>query len=142
MSLLRHHLERWRPNVIQKGATVLESARKMTAENVGGLIVLDGDRMVGIFTERDLMKKIVAPGKDPAKVRVEEEMTSRIAVGTPDMTLEDALGVMRKAQCRHLPVVESGKLLAVVTMRDLIEIDWTDKKEDVRWMMDYIQHSP
>ncbi len=142
MPTIANYLKENPPHVIQKGATALDAARQMTAENVGALVILDGDKLVGIFTERDLMKKIVAPGKDPGKVRVADEMTSKVALGSPAMTVEEAFRTMKQAKCRHLPIVDGGKLVGTVSIRDLIEIDWKEKNDEIRWMKEYIQYDP
>lgn len=130
------------PHAVQKTASALEAARKMTEACVGALVVLDGDKLVGIFTERDLMKRVVAAGKDPARTRVGDEMTTKVALGTPTMTVEEALRVMKQTKCRHLPIADGGKLIATVSIRDLIEIDWREKSDEVRWMKEYIQYVP
>ncbi len=142
MPILANYIADNPPHVIQKTASVLEAAKRMTAENVGALVILDGDKLVGIFTERDLMKKIVAQGKDPAKSCVADEMTAKVALGTLSMTVEEALRTMKQAKCRHLPIVDQGKLMATVSIRDLIEVDWREKKDEVRWMKEYIQYAP
>ena len=136
------HLKDNPPQVIQKTATALDAARQMTAQNVGALVVLDGDKLVGIFTERDIMKKIVAPGKEPAKICIADEMTTKVALGAPTMTVEEAFRAMKQAKCRHLPIVDSGKLVGTVSIRDLIEIDWKEKNDEIRWMKEYIQYEP
>lgn len=142
MSTIANFLQDNPPHVIQKTATALDAAREMTAKNVGALVVLDGDKLVGIFTERDLMKRVVAPGKDPARTQVGDEMTEKVALGTPGMTVEEAFRTMKKAKCRHLPIVDDGRLVATVSIRDLIEIDWREKNEEIRWMIEYIQYAP
>lgn len=140
MPAIANYLKDNPPHIIQKTASAMDAARQMTAENVGALVVLDGDKLVGIFTERDLMKKVVATGKDPNTVRLADEMTTKVALGSPAMTVEEAFRTMKQAKCRHLPIVDGGKLVGTVSIRDLVEIDLREKNDEIRWMKEYIQY--
>jgi len=107
-------------------ATVTESPRdslrsaaeRMWRQQTGSLIIAEGDQLIGIITERDLLRA-VALGADPDKTSVDDAMTTQVFTVTPDMLLQDAAREMAARWIRHLPVVGGGKLLGVVSMRDV-----------------------
>jgi CBS domain-containing protein len=110
-------------------ATVTESAQdslraaaeRMWRQQTGSLLITEGDHLLGIITERDVLRA-VALGADPDKTSVDDAMTAEVFTVTPDMPLQDAAREMAARWIRHLPVVEHGKLLGVVSMRDVTGI--------------------
>jgi CBS domain-containing protein len=98
---------------------VKECVRLMTAEKIGALVVMDGERLKGIFTERDALNKVLAAGLDPGSTKVSEVMTKDPYCIPPTTTVGDAMELITKRRFRHLPIVENGKLLAVVSSGDL-----------------------
>ena len=98
---------------------VTECVRLMTAEKIGALVVMDGERLKGIFTERDALNKVLAAGLDPGSTKVSEVMTKDPYCIPPTTTVGDAMELITKRRFRHLPIVENGKLLAVVSSGDL-----------------------
>lgn len=122
--------------------TVLEVAQAMVARNIGAVPVLRDGILVGIFSERDLMKRVVAESRDPRKTRLEEVMTEDpLSVG-PAETVANCMILMRHHGFRHLPVCEGNRLLGIISLRDLILHDLTEKDYEVRMMRAYIQASP
>ncbi|MCE4627970.1 MAG: CBS domain-containing protein [Desulfurococcales archaeon] len=109
------------PVTVTPDETVYEAAVKMAELGVGALPVIDEEgRLVGIFTERDLLVRVVAKGLDPTKIRVGEVMTPNPVTVGPDEPVEEALRLMAKIRARHLPVVdEKGRLVGIVSIRDL-----------------------
>jgi CBS domain-containing protein len=99
--------------------SVTECVRLMTAEKIGALVVMDGDRLKGIFTERDALNKVLAACLDPGSTKVSEVMTKDPYCIPPTTTVGDAMELITKRRFRHLPIVENGKLLAVVSSGDL-----------------------
>lgn len=91
----------------------------MTAEKIGALMVMDGERLIGIFTERDALNRVLAAGRDPRSTKVSEVMTKNPYCVPPSMTLADAMQVVTKGRFRHLPIVENDKVLAVLSSGDL-----------------------
>ena len=122
--------------------TVLEVAQAMVARNIGAVPVLRDGLLVGIFSERDLMKRVVAEGRDTRSTRVDEVMTQDPLTVSPDETVENCMMLMRRHSFRHLPVCDGKRLLAVVSLRDLLLHDLTEKDHEVRMMRAYIQASP
>jgi CBS domain-containing protein len=105
--------------------TVAEAVAEMNRQRVGCVIVLDGTRLCGIFTERDVLRRVVGASLDPKVTRVSEVMTDQIITIAPDTTIEDALLVFTDKRCRHLPVVHDGKMIGLLSSGDVS-----------RWMSD------
>jgi CBS domain-containing protein len=130
------------PYVLQAGQSVREAARYMTEKRVGAVPVLDADRLVGILSERDIMSRVVAARRDPDAVKVGEVMTRDLVVGQADESHEDGVRKMKQAGCRHLPVVEGNRFLGTVSLRDLLQVDLSEKDEEIRWLNAYIHYVP
>jgi CBS domain-containing protein len=122
--------------------TVRDVARYMTDRRVGAVAVLDGSRLAGIVSERDIMGRVVAKGLDPDTTHVGDVMTRDLVVATAAESHEDGLRKMKQAGCRHLPVVEADRLIGMVSQRDLLQIDLTEKDEEIRWLNAYIHYIP
>jgi len=127
---------------VRDGQTVREVARYMTERRVGAVAVLSGDRLAGILSERDIMGRVVAAQKDPDSTLAGDVMTRELVVAKVADTWEDGLRLMKQANCRHLPVVESDRFLGVISQRDLMQIDLTQKDEEIRWLNAYIHFIP
>jgi len=106
-----------------RSSTVIEAARTMKAHDVGALLVLDGTRLCGIFTERDALFRVLAAGRDPANTRLADVMTPQPQTIHPDEPFLHALRVMHKCRFRHLPVVEFDRPLGMVSVRDALDED-------------------
>jgi CBS domain-containing protein len=98
--------------------TLADAAAKMREQQTGSLLIMEGPRLVGIFTERDLLKA-VAQGKDPKLTQLKEEMTTEIITIGPDSDLREAAELMASRWIRHLPVTKEGTLIGVLSQRDL-----------------------
>jgi CBS domain-containing protein len=132
---------------IAKDHSVLDAAREMNARRIGALVVSDGENVVGIITERDIMTRVVALQLDPARTLVGQIMTCPVACCRPDTTVEECSDVMTTKRIRHLPVVEKGKLVGIVTSGDVMastvsrqqeKID--DLEQSVGYLNKYIYH--
>jgi CBS domain-containing protein len=122
--------------------TVRQVADYMTQRRVGAVAVLEGTRLSGIISERDIMSRVVARGLDPERTPVRDVMTRELVVANPPETHEDCLRRMKQAGCRHLPVVEGDRLVGMVSQRDLLQVDLTEKDEEIRWLNAYIHFIP
>ncbi len=100
--------------------SVIEAVRLMTEFNIGAVPVLRGGELVGIFSERDLMRRVVAGGRSPGMTKVGEVMTAKPKTISADTEIDDCIVLMREAGFRHLPVVEGDKLKGVVSLRDIM----------------------
>ena len=105
---------------ISETATVREAAKLMSEKGVGCLIVLRDGEPVGILTERDILVRVVAEGKNPDAVEVGWVMSTPIIKGRPDMTLEEAAKFMTSKKIKKLPIFEGGKLVGIITLTDLV----------------------
>ncbi|HEX9163825.1 MAG TPA: CBS domain-containing protein [Thermoanaerobaculia bacterium] len=121
---------------------VRDAARKMSTANVGAVAVLDSGRLVGVFSERDVMSRVVAEGLDPEKTAVSKVMTKDIVVADPKDSVDSALAKMHTVGCRHLPVVKEGNLVGMLSIRDLLEVDDEDNTNRVRFLRELVTYSP
>jgi CBS domain-containing protein len=123
---------------VEKGATVAEAVREMNEKGVGALLVTDGNGPVGIFTERDVLKRIVDADRDPALVHVAEVMTRQIITITTETRLEEAMAVMTERRFRHLPVMEGDEIVGMVSSGDLMRWVTINQEEYIRQVQEYI----
>lgn len=123
-------------------ATVREVAMVMSEQNVGAVPVLESGRLVGVFSERDIMSRVVAKGLNPEQTTVRDVMTSEIVVAEADDSITDALQKMYSRGCRHLPVVREGNLLGMISLRDLLQIDGQETKERATFLNELVIYSP
>jgi CBS domain-containing protein len=122
-------------------ASVIECVRTMTHEKLGALIVMDGERLIGIFTERDALNKVLAAGLDPASTKVSEVMTKDPYCIPPTTTVGEAMALVTKRRFRHLPIVENGKVLAVISSGDLTHWMVKDETGGVQELVDLAARS-
>lgn len=113
-------------------ASARDAAKVMGANKVSGVLVVEGERLVGIFTERDLTARVVASGRDPDATKLSEVMTPRPDVLAPDESALNALEMMRMRHYRHLPVVDKGKVVGMVSIRDLYAAAKLELEREVR----------
>jgi len=119
------------PATAEKSATVLEAAVLMRQQGKGALLVVDGSRLIGIFTERDALFKVIAAGRDPGSTKLADVMTPQPQTLHPDEPFVNALRIMHKQGFRHLPVVEHGRPLGVVSARDALDDDLYELRVDL-----------
>jgi CBS domain-containing protein len=122
--------------------SVREAARYMTERRVGAVCVLEGSRLVGVLSERDIMGRVVAQGLDLDRTSVGQVMTRDLVVAQAGDSHEDGLRRMKQAGCRHLPVVDGDQLVGMVAQRDLLQVDLSEKDEEIRWLNAYIHFIP
>lgn len=119
-------------------SSVLDAACAMNEAHIGAVVVLDAGRMVGILTERDIMTRVVAAGRDPARTRTSQVMTGRVLTCTPQTRLTEARAVMRSKRIRHLPVVEGDVVVGMISIGDLNVSETETLVETIRHMEAYI----
>jgi len=123
---------------ISQGETVFEAVKRMVEHNAGCLLVTEGEKIHGIITERDYLRGIALAGRTSKTTQVQEIMTSRIVVVHPDTSVEEAMAIMTDRRFRHLPVVDSGKLVGIVSIGDLVKQISQDRKFEIQYLTDYI----
>ena len=125
--------------MVDPGATVLDAARLMTARGIGGLVVRDADGGVaGIFTERDVLRRVVGDGRDPATTLVREVMTAPVLTVTLETTVDECRQLFTGRRIRHLPVAERGALCGVVTSGDLIAFEADEARSTIEHLEGYL----
>ncbi len=120
------------------GATVLEAALLMNERGIGSVIVIDKDRLAGIFTERDVLRRVVAEQRDPATTKLADVMTSPVACAAPHTTLDEIRQVMRERRIRHVPVVNAKRVLGMISIGDLNKAEREVQVETIRYLEQYI----
>lgn len=112
--------------------TVRDAVAVMNERSIGAILVMKDEQLAGIFTERDLLRRVVAASRDPDTTRLDEVMTSQPDTLTPKATAMEALLLMRSRGYRHLPVLENDKLIGIVSIRDLFAAVQEELEQDVR----------
>lgn len=123
-------------------ASVLQVAQLMTEAHVGALCILEDDHLVGIFSERDLMTRVVVAGRDLHTTRVGEVMTRSVMTAEMDDTRGECLSKMRQERFRHLPVLEDGRPVAMLSMRDLLRDEIEEQREEIVGLQAYLHSNP
>jgi CBS domain-containing protein len=123
---------------VEETATVLSAAQQMKQNNVGALPVVRGGNLVGIFSERDLMRRVVAEQRNPATTKVSEVMTANPRAVGPDESFETCLKMMKEHGFRHVPVWDGSVLMGLVSLRDVLLRDLEEKDGEVKMMRAYI----
>lgn len=119
--------------------TALDAAKIMHDSHIGSVLVMRDGKIAGIFTERDLMNRIVAEQRDAGTTRVVDVMTERITCCSPDTTLDTCRSAMTKNRIRHLPVLDDdGKLVGIISSGDILARELKDTEETLRYLHEYI----
>jgi CBS domain-containing protein len=118
--------------------TVAAVARKMAELHVGAIVILSGQQLRGVFSERDLMKRVVLEKLDPEQTPVRSVMSVAISTIDESATLEEAMEAMQQHNCRHLPVTRGGNVVSFLSMRDLMNYELARKTEELHHMRAYI----
>jgi CBS domain-containing protein len=123
---------------ISDKATVFDAIAFLAAKNIGALPVMDGDRLVGIFSERDYTRKIALAGKSSKVTLVREIVSSPVITITPDVTIEEAMRLMTDKRIRHLPVIDGGKMVGLVSIGDMVNWIISAQSATIDQMRSYI----
>ncbi len=124
--------------VVSPETTVLEAAELMNTHGTGSVLVTENDCLVGIFTERDLMRRVVAAHRDPAATPLRDVMTTSLVTCTPEATTNDCGALMSERRIRHLPVVEQDKVQGVVTTGDLLAHELREKEAAIQQLEAFV----
>jgi CBS domain-containing protein len=128
--------------VLESSDNVRTAARRMTESNIGAAAVVDSGRLTGIFSERDLMARVVAKGLNPDDTPVATVMSKNLVVAEPREDVDAALQKMHSIHARHLPVVENGTLVGMISLRDLLEVDDAEQREKATFLGELVTYSP
>jgi len=119
-------------------ATVTEAVLEMNKHNIGSLVVMEGPRLLGMFTARDLMRRVIPDGVDPRTTAVRHVMHTEFPDLTPDMNAEEAMEIFELKHLRHLPVLDGGKLVGVLSIGDLARWCATANRAEAESLRNYI----
>jgi len=128
-------------NSVHPDTTVTESVRRMHSENIGALLVMEDDKLTGIFTERDALTKVLAAGVDPNGTKVSAVMTEAPFFVDPSTTIEEAMSIVTNRRIRHLPILHNGKLVGIVSSGDLTHWLVQDREGEIRELVDVAAHT-
>jgi CBS domain-containing protein len=123
---------------IDAGASALEAVREMVGANIGSLVVTDGDEVIGIVTERDYLRRVAHEGPTDDSVTVRDIMSSPLIVVSPETEIDECMAVMTDRRIRHLPVVEGGEVVGVVSIGDVVKFKSKQQSFEIRYLTDYI----
>jgi CBS domain-containing protein len=119
-------------------ATVLDALRVMSEKNVGALLVLSGGRLIGVFSERDYARKVILHGKSSKDTPVSEIMTARVIAIDPERSAGECMALMTEKRIRHLPVLDQGELVGVVSIGDVVRAVVEEQQFTIRQLESYI----
>jgi len=139
MATIRDLLSNRTIHYVQPEQTVFEAANYMVQCNVGAVPVLDGTRLVGIFSERDIMKRVVTEARNPMTTHISEVMTSHVTTVPSTASCEEAMVMMQSLGVRHLPVCDGATLVGFLSLRDLLRHNLDEKAGEADMMRAYIQ---
>ena len=123
---------------IDRKASVLDAAAAMNDRRIGALVVIDGDRVVGIFTERDILCRVVAERKIPSDTLVGDTMTTPMVCCQRQTPLAECRAIMTTKRIRHLPIVEEGKLYGLISSGDILAHEVADQQTEIEYLHDYL----
>jgi CBS domain-containing protein len=127
---------------VQRATMVSDAVRAMAAHNIGIVSVLEGDKLVGVFSERDVVRRVVDRGLDPARTPVGDVMTTELVVTDADEEYHSAMRKMDQANIRHLLVVSEGRILSMISIRDLMRVHMDAQGEEIRYLREYLYQVP
>jgi CBS domain-containing protein len=123
---------------ISPGATVYEAIELLSENGVGALLVMTGEKLVGLLSERDYARKVILRGKSSRECKVEEIMSTKVLCIPPDAQVEEAMALMTERRIRHLPVVESGKVVGVISIGDVVKAIISEHEFHIEQLEKYI----
>jgi CBS domain-containing protein len=123
---------------IEASASVFEAVQEMVEANVGSLLVTDGGDIVGIVTERDYLRRVTLEGRTDKDTAVGEIMTAPLVVVTPETEIDECMAVMTDRRIRHLPVVDGGDVVGVVSIGDLVKFTSRLQSFEIKYLTEYI----
>ena len=141
MRTLRSLIHQQDPVTTTSSTSVYKAAVAMSRGRIGSIAVVDDDKLVGIFTERDLMTRVIVAGRDPRTTPIDQVMTHEVITANTDERVDACLEKMRGAGCRHLPVVHDGRLVAMLSIRDLMRDEIEEQTQQISQLRAH-RHQP
>jgi len=140
MKLVQHLLDSKGRDIISVTAdvTVLDAIKLMAEKTVGSLLVMQGDELQGIMTERDYARKVIIKGRSSETTEVGEIMTTDVCSATSQQTVNDCMALITKRKIRHLPVIDDGVVAGMLSIGDLVHAIISDQQEEIQQLEQYI----
>lgn len=140
MKLVKHLLDTKGRGIISIGpdASVLDAIKLMADKLVGSLLVMQGDELFGIVTERDYARKVIIKGRSSQSTKVNEIMTADVFSATSDKTVNECMMVMTERKIRHLPIIDDGAVTGIISIGDLVEAIISDQQAEIEQLEHYI----
>ena len=140
MKLVKHLLEAKGKNIISisPDASVFDAIKLMADKSIGSLVVMNGDELLGIVTERDYARKVIIKGRSSRETPVSEIMTADVFTTSSDNRVDKCMETMTEHKIRHLPVVDDGEVVAMISIGDLVQAIIADQKEEIEHLEHYI----
>jgi len=123
---------------IDAGASVFDAVKAMVGENVGSLLVTEDRGIVGIFTERDYLRRVAVEGRTDEKTAVREVMSTPLVIVTPNTSVDECMALMTERRIRHLPVVDGGDVIGMVSIGDLVKFKSDQQRFEIKFLHEYI----
>jgi CBS domain-containing protein len=123
---------------VERERSVIDAAREMNRLRIGSLVVVEGAKVVGIFTERDILVRVVAEGRDPNRLTVGQVMTAPVVCCTPETDIGECKSIVTTRRIRHIPVIAGGQLVGIVTSGDIMARESIEKEVTIESMREYI----
>jgi len=119
-------------------ASVFDAIKRMVEANVGALLVTDEGEIAGIVTERDYLRRVTLEGRTDKETAIREIMSSPLIVATPQMTIDECMSLMTDRRVRHVPVVEGGQVVGIVSIGDVVKFKSTQQSYELQYLHEYI----
>jgi CBS domain-containing protein len=123
---------------IAPSATVFEALQRMAEKNIGALLVMEGDRIVGVMTERDYARKVILLARSSRDTPLSEVMTTAVIYVRPDQTSEECMALMTEGRVRHLPVIDGGRLVGLISIGDIVKCIISEQNFIIEQLQHYI----
>ena len=127
---------------VTSNETVLDALKLMAEKNIGAVLVVDDDQLTGIFSERDYARKVILKDRSSGDTRISEVMTSAVITIEPQQSLEECMFIMSNKHIRHLPVMNDGRLMGIISINDVVTAIIRDQKPRIDSLESYISGSP
>ena len=123
---------------IEAGASVLQAVKQMVEANVGSLLVTEGGEVSGIVTERDYLRRVALKGRTERGTTIREIVSTPLIVATPETTVDECKALMTERRIRHVPVVEAGQVVGLVSIGDLVKFESDRQSFEIKYLTDFI----
>ena len=127
---------------VSKTATVRDAARVMNDNNVGIVAIVDDERIIGLFSERDAVRRVINKQRDPATTTMWEVMTREVVIANEEEDYQTAMRSMDQANIRHLPVIRGAQVVSMLSIRDLMRVDMERMGDELRFLHEYLYTVP